>query len=317
LPVEITKEDIERAHRTIATYIHRTPVLHSEFINEIFGCNVLLKCENFQKAGSFKSRGASNAIFQNFELAKEKGVATHSSGNHAQALARAAKYKDVRAFIVMPKNSNPAKIAAVREYGGQIQFCEPTLQAREQTLEKVIAETGAIEIHPYDNPYIIAGQATAAKELIEKVPNLDIIVAPVGGGGLLSGTALACRYFSEGIKVIGAEPEQADDARKSFITKTFVPSVQPTTIADGLRTSLGKITFPIILQHVDNILTVSERSIIFAMKDIWERMKIIVEPSSAVAIAVIKENPEFFKGKKIGVIISGGNVDLHNLPWNE
>jgi threonine dehydratase len=291
--------------------------MQSSSVNLITGCKIFFKCENFQKAGAFKSRGASNALFKHLEKAKKHGVATHSSGNHAQALARVANYAGIKAFIVMPENSNPLKIAAVREYGGLITFCQPTLQAREETLQQVMVETGAIEIHPYDNPDIIAGQATAAKELIEEMPRADMIIAPVGGGGLLSGTALASHYFSQGTPVIAAEPFQANDAWQSFQSKSYIPSVAPNTIADGLRTSLGELTFPIIMKHVDDILTVSEQGIIDAMKLIWLRMKIIIEPSAAVVPAAILEHPEVFKNKTVGAILSGGNADIYHLPWHE
>lgn len=313
----IPLSQIEKAHQVISTYIHRTPIFRSESVNRKFGCQLFFKCENFQKAGAFKSRGASNALFQNLNLAKKFGVATHSSGNHAQALARVAKYSGVKAYIVMPENSNPIKIAAVREYGGIIRFCEPTLQSRENTLKEVITETNAYEIHPYDHPLVIAGQATAAKEMLEDMPRPDCIIAPVGGGGLLSGTALACHYLSSETKVYASEPEQANDAWQSFRSKTFVPSVNPDTIADGLRTSLGQITFPIILRHVDEIFTVKETSIIEAMKEIWLRLKIIIEPSSAVVLAAVMEYPEMFRNKTIGAILSGGNADILHLPWNE
>ena len=313
----VSRFQIEQAHQLIASYIHYTPVFSSESLNNMIGCKVFFKCENFQKAGAFKSRGASNALFYNLELAHKNGVATHSSGNHAQALARVAKFAGVKAHIVMPENSNPLKIAAVKEYGGIITFCKPTLQAREDTLRDVMKETNAIEIHPYDDPLIIAGQGTATKELLEQMPAPDIVIAPVGGGGLLSGTALACHYFATGVHVIGAEPVQANDAWQSFCSGKFVPSVQPDTIADGLRTSLGKFTFPIILSHVNDILTVSEKSIIEAMRHIWLRLKIIAEPSSAVVLAAIMEHPDVFKNKTIGAIISGGNADIHQLPWHE
>jgi len=317
LKPEISRLHIEEAHQRIASYIHQTPVMQSSSVNLITGCKIFFKCENFQKAGAFKSRGASNALFKHLEKAKKHGVATHSSGNHAQALARVANYAGVKAYIVMPENSNPLKIAAVREYGGLITFCQPTLQAREETLQKVMAETGAIEIHPYDNPDIIAGQATAAKELFEEMPRADMIIAPVGGGGLLSGTALASHYFSQGTPVIAAEPFQANDAWQSFQSKSYIPSVAPNTIADGLRTSLGELTFPIIMKHVDDILTVSEQGIIDAMKLIWLRMKIIIEPSAAVVPAAILEHPEVFKNKTVGAILSGGNADIYHLPWHE
>lgn len=295
--------------------MHNTPVLTSENLNRHFGCELFFKCENLQKAGAFKSRGAVNAVFSLEEENTNNGVATHSSGNHAAALSRAAALRGIDAHIVMPENSSVVKVAAVKQYGGKITFCKPNLASREETLKEVIAQTNATEIHPYNNPVIIAGQATAAKELIEEIGAPDIIMAPVGGGGLLSGTALSAHYLGKNTKVIAAEPAQADDAFRSFRAKKFIPSQNPDTIADGLRTSLGSITFDIILQHVDDIVTVSESAIIDAMKLIWERMKIIVEPSSAVPLAAILENQLEHRGKKIGIIISGGNVDLNKLPW--
>ncbi len=281
----------------------------------MFGCEIFFKCENFQKAGAFKSRGAVNAVFSLDEETMHKGVATHSSGNHAAALARAAALRGVDAHIVMPENSSTVKVNAVKHYGGKITFCKANLASREETLEKVIQKTNAIEIHPYNNPVIIAGQATSAMELLAQTNNINIIMAPVGGGGLLSGSALSAKYLAPGTRVIAAEPEQADDAYQSFTQKEFIPSVNPNTIADGLRTSLGNITFDIILNNVDEIVTTSEKAIVDAMKLIWERMKIIVEPSSAVPLAAIMENKFDYRNKKIGVIISGGNVDLKNLPW--
>lgn len=309
------KYEILEAEKRIFGKVHRTPVLTSQNLNELTGCYLYFKCENLQKAGAFKSRGAVNAVFSLEEKLIKNGVATHSSGNHAAALARAAKLRGIEAHIVMPSNSSRVKIAAVEHYGGKITFCEPNLASRESTLEKVIEATGAFEVHPYNHPLIIAGQATAAKELIEEAEKPDIIMAPVGGGGLLSGTAISTKIFSPGTKVIAAEPERANDAWQSFRQKKFVPSVHPDTIADGLRTSLGSLTFPIILDKVDDIVTVSEESIVRAMKLIWERMKIIVEPSSAVPFAAILEEKYSFRNKKIGIIISGGNVDLDNLPW--
>jgi len=303
------------AEKRIFGKVHRTPVLSSQNLNELVGCSMYFKCENLQKAGAFKSRGAVNAVFSLDDSHVKNGVATHSSGNHAAALARAAKLRGIDAHIVMPSNSSKVKIAAVKHYGGKITFCEPNLASRESTLEKVLDATGAFEVHPYNHPLIIAGQATAAKELIEDTGKLEIIMAPVGGGGLLSGTALSARFFSTGTNVVAAEPVQANDAWQSFTQKRFVPSVNPDTIADGLRTSLGSLTFKIIMENVDDIVTVSETSIITAMKLIWERMKIIVEPSSAVPFAAILEGNFNFKNKKIGIIISGGNVDLENLPW--
>jgi len=309
------KKIIIEAAKRIKNFVHRTPVLSSENINSLFNTKIFFKCENFQKAGVFKSRGAVNAIFSLSEDELKNGVATHSSGNHAQALARAALLRNTNAYIVMPENSSKVKIAAVKNYGGEITFCEANLDSREKTLEKIINKTQAVEIHPYNNYKIIAGQATATKELIEDVESLNVIMAPVGGGGLLSGTALATYYFSPGTKVIAAEPLQADDAYRSFYQKKFIPSINPNTIADGLLTSLGSLTFPIICEYVNEIMTVSEESIIKAMKLIWERMKIIIEPSSAVPLAAIIENRKYFENKRIGIIISGGNIDLNKIPW--
>ncbi|MCX6244138.1 MAG: pyridoxal-phosphate dependent enzyme [Bacteroidetes bacterium] len=308
-------EEILQAHERIKPFINRTPVMTSGTLNRILDAEVFFKCENFQKVGAFKARGATNAVLSLDEAVISKGVATHSSGNHAQALSWAASLRNIPAFIVMPENSSRVKVDAVKEYGGIIRFCKPTLAAREETLKEVIAETGAIEVHPYNNMNIIAGQATAAKELLDEVSALSLLLAPVGGGGLLSGTALAVHYFSPHTKVIAAEPEKANDAWLSFTRKEFVPSVNPQTIADGLRTSLGSYTFPIILDHVENIVTVSEESIITAMRFTWERMKILVETSSAVTVAALLEHKVDVKGKKVGVVISGGNVDLDDLPW--
>ncbi|GAP44589.1 threonine dehydratase [Lentimicrobium saccharophilum] len=309
------KASVVEAADRIAPYIHRTPVLTCSTINRMFGGEIFFKCENFQKAGAFKSRGATNAVFQLSDTEIQRGVATHSSGNHAGALALAASRRGIKANIVMPENSSRIKILAVESYGGLITRCKPTLAAREETLKEVISKTGAVEIHPYNDLRIIAGQATAAKEMIEEVNDLDLIMAPVGGGGLLSGTALSARYFGKHIRVIAAEPAGADDAFRSFTSGTFIPSVDPRTIADGLRTSLGSLTFPIIMENVDDIVTVSEEGIIEAMRLIWERMKIIVEPSSAVPLAAIIENKLNISGKRTGIILSGGNVDLENLPF--
>lgn len=303
------------AREKIKPFIHYTPVLRSETFNKLFGTSLYFKCENFQKAGAFKFRGATNAILSLDKESLRRGVATHSSGNHAQALSLAAANAGIRANIVMPENAPRVKVEAVRSYGGVITFCEPTLEARERTLAGLIARTGAREVHPYNDYRIIAGQATAAIELVESIGDPDLIIAPVGGGGLLSGTILACRYFSPGTRVIGAEPEMANDARKSFVSKEFVPSRNPATIADGLRTSLGSLTFPIILAGASEILTVSETGIIEAMRLIWERMKLVVEPSAAVPLGVVLEHPEVFVGKRVGIILSGGNVDLGHLPF--
>lgn len=310
-----TYSDIEQAHVIVQKFAHRTPVLTSSSINKIVGGNLFFKCENFQKVGAFKFRGACNAVFSLTEEEAQKGVATHSSGNHAAALALAAKMRGIAAHIVMPDNSPEIKKKAVAGYGANITFCTPTLEARETTLAKIVAETGATEIHPYNNFNVIAGQGTAAKELIEDAGDFDIIFAPVGGGGLLSGTALSTKYLLPDCKVIAAEPAGADDAFRSFHEKKIIPSINPKTIADGLLTSLGERNFAIILQNVDDIVTVSEEKIVEAMRMIWERMKIIIEPSSAVPLAAILENKMDIKGQKVGIILSGGNVDLGKLPF--
>lgn len=308
-------EDITDSSERIRAYIHRTPVMKSSQLNDLSKASLYFKCENLQKAGSFKSRGAMNACLS---LKKNKllnGVATHSSGNHAQALARAASILNVPSYIVMPNNAPKVKVAAVAQYGGNISFCEPNLASREATLAKVVAETGATEIHPYNNFDIIAGQATACYELIEEMPSPDFILCPVGGGGLLSGTALCSKYFSSKTKVIACEPEGANDAWQSFNSGKLIPSTNPKTIADGLLTSLGSLTFPIIKAFVHDIIIVNEHQIVEAMKLVWERMKIIIEPSSAVAVAVALKEKHLFQNKQVGIIISGGNVDLQKLPW--
>jgi threonine dehydratase len=304
-----TKEDITAAHDRIRAYIHKTPVLTSASIDEIAGCEISFKCENFQKIGAFKARGAMNAALSLPPDSRAKGLATHSSGNHAQALARAAKILNTRSYIVMPKTSPDIKKKGVRAFGGEIYECEPTLQAREETLAEVVSKTGATEIHPFNNYDVIAGQATATKELVEEVGKLDFILAPVGGGGLLSGTALAARYFSPSSVVIAAEPEGADDAYRSLKSGKIEPS-QSNTVADGLLTSLGDKNFPIIKDLVKEIITVSDKEIVHAMRLLWERLKIIVEPSCAVPLAAVLKRKEFFRGKKVGIILSGGNVDL-------
>jgi threonine dehydratase len=310
-----TKEVIEEAAKRISPFVHRTPVLTSSSINNMLGMDIFLKCENFQKIGAFKYRGATNAVLTLTEEEKKNGVATHSSGNHAQALALAAKINGIKAYIVMPENSSVVKMNAVKGYGAEVITCEPNQKAREDTLAKVMKKTGSTLIHPYNNYRIIAGQATAAKELIEEVKDLDVIMAPVGGGGLLSGTALSAHYFSSGSIVIAGEPANADDAYRSMQQGEIVPANPPSTIADGLLTSLGDKTFDIIRKHVKEIITVSEDEIIAAMRLVWERMKIIIEPSSAVPVAAIIKSKERFKGKRIGIIISGGNLDLNKLPF--
>ena len=310
-----SKENIISAAKRIQPYINKTPVLTSATFNRMFGASLFFKCENFQKVGAFKSRGAVNAVFSMEDEVVSKGVATHSSGNHAQALARAARLRNVPAYIVMPRNAPQVKIDAVKNYGGNITFCEPTLQAREETLKQVIKKTGAVEVHPYDNYRIIEGQATCALELIEDAGAPDLLLCPVGGGGLLGGTALSANYFSKKTEVIACEPAGADDAYRSFKAGKLIPSVNPKTIADGLLTSLGKRNFPIMMKYVKDIVTVSDGAIIEAMRLIYERMKIVIEPSSAVPLAVLLENKVNVKGKTVGIIISGGNVDLKNLPF--
>jgi len=310
-----TLEDIKAAHQAIQPFIHRTPVLTSSAISEMAGCQLFFKCENLQKVGAFKARGAANAVRKLDENSKKKGVATHSSGNHAAALARAAKVAGIPAYIVMPRTAPSIKKAAVASYGGQIIECEPTQAAREEMLEQVVQDTGATFIHPYDNIDVIEGQATCALELLEEVQDLDIVMAPVGGGGLLAGTALTTRYLKPEARVLAAEPEGANDAFQSFQTKKRQPSLQPNTIADGLLTSLGEINFEIILSHVEEIITVSDQEIKQAMRLILERMKIVIEPSSAVPLAAVLKHPEKFQGKKVGLILTGGNVDLGKLPF--
>lgn len=305
----ITKHDIEQAHERIKPYVHRTPVLTSQSINEIVGCSIFFKCENFQKVGAFKARGAMNAALQIPADRKSKGIATHSSGNHAQAIARAGKILGIPAYIVMPTNAPQIKKAGVNGYGGQIFECEPNLKSRETTLADVIAKTGATEIHPFNNYQVMTGQATAAKELFEEVNDLDFLIAPVGGGGLMSGTLLAAKFFSPQTKVIAGEPEGADDAYRSMQSGKIEPS-QSNTIADGLLTTLGDKTFPIIKEHVERVITVSDAEIISAMRLIWERMKIIIEPSAAVSFAALLKDKASFHGKRVGIIFSGGNVDL-------
>lgn len=310
-----SKETIENTHERIKPFIHNTPVLTCQAIDEIAQANIYFKCENFQKIGAFKFRGATNALLSLSNEEKQNGVVTHSSGNHAQALALAAKMNDSKAYIVMPENAPAVKRNAVLGYGAEVITCKPTLQAREETSEKVMQETGATFIHPYNDYRIIAGQATSAKELIETTDKLDYIIAPVGGGGLLSGTSLSAHYFSPNTKVIATEPEGADDAYRSFKGKALVPSENPNTICDGLLTSLGTKTFDIILKHVHDIYTTNDEEIIAAMRLVWERMKIIIEPSSAVTLAIVIKNPQVFAGSKIGIIFSGGNVDLGKLPF--
>jgi threonine dehydratase len=276
---------------------------------------IFFKCENFQKAGAFKIRGATNAVFCLEQKEALQGVATHSSGNHGAALALAGTWRGIKAYVVMPENAPTVKQHAVTEYGAEIIFCKPTLEAREEALTDVVTRTGAAFIHPYNDYRVISGQGTAALELCEDISHMDMVMTPVGGGGLLSGTALAVSALSPNTQVIGVEPEKADDAYRSFYAGRIIPADNPVTIADGLRTSLGSLTFPIIRKRVKDILTVSEKDIISAMRLIWERMKIVVEPSAAVPLGALLARTRQFSGKRIGVILSGGNVDLGCLPW--
>lgn len=310
-----TLSDIRAAHRRIKPFVHRTPVMTSVQLNEIFGCQLYFKCENFQKVGAFKFRGATNAVLTLNEDQKKHGVVTHSSGNHAAALALAAKMNATKAFIVMPENAPTVKKEAVAGYGAMITFCKPTLSSREETCWSIMEREGATLVHPYDNFNVICGQGTAALELLEEKEDLDSVVAPIGGGGLMSGTSTCVKGIRKGITVIGAEPLNANDAWRSFKTGILTPSINPTTIADGLLTSLSELTFSIVKEEVDDIFTVHEETIIRCMKLIWERMKIIVEPSSATVLAAVMENRDYFRGKKTGLIISGGNVDLKKLPF--
>lgn len=309
--------DIQTAYTQIKNKIHKTPVLTNSYINSITNSNIYFKCENFQKVGAFKYRGATNAVMNLVKSGYKGIVATHSSGNHAQALALAARENGLKAIIVMPDNSPKVKVDAVREYGAEIVFCESNIAARETTLQKILDEKEAKFIHPYTNFDVISGQGTASLELINEIPNLDIIITPVGGGGLLSGTLITSKELdpNKSIKVIAAEPLMANDAYISFTTKQRVESFTPNTICDGLRTTIGEINFEIMNKYLDDILLAEENEIIAAMKLTWERMKIIIEPSCAVPLAVILKNQKIFSNKKVGVIITGGNVDLDNLPW--
>ena len=313
--IQPTLSDIRASHSRIRPFIHQTPVLSSRLLNELYACELFLKCENFQKVGAFKFRGATNAVLSLTPDEKSRGVITHSSGNHAAALALAARMNGVKANIVMPETAPVVKKNAVAGYGADITFCKPTLEAREETTRMIMEKTGATLVHPYDNFNVICGQGTAALELLDEKGDLDIVVAPVGGGGLLSGTSTCVKGINSGIKVIGAEPLNANDAYISFTTGKLTPSVNPLTVADGLLTSLSELTFSIIKKNVDEIYTAKEESIIECMLMVWERMKIIIEPSSATALAIVKENPSVFRGKKTGLIISGGNVDFRKLPF--
>jgi len=308
-------EDIRRAAQRIRPWAHRTPLLTSATMNALSGATLFFKCENLQRVGAFKFRGAANAVFSLDETSARRGVATHSSGNHAQALALAARLRGIAATIVMPQDAPRVKVEAVRGYGARIVFSGSRPTDRERVLQEVQRETGAEFVHPSDDLRVIAGQGTCGLEILQEVPDLDVIVTPVGGGGLLSGTALAAHGVSPGTRVIGAEPAAADDAWRSFTTGILVPSDNPRTIADGLRTSLGPNTFPIVRARVWRIVTASEPSIVQAMRLVWERMKIVIEPSAAVPLAAIMEGTLDLKGGRAAIVLSGGNVDLDALPW--
>jgi len=314
--MSIDLDRIRAAHERIRSFIRRTPVLTSERLNDASGASLFFKGENFQKIGAFKARGATNAVFSLDDAIAQRGVATHSSGNHGTALARAAKLRGIPAHIVMPSNSAKVKIRAVQSYGAQVVFCEPTEEARQSTCAEVIKKTDATLVHSFENEDVIAGQGTAAMELLEEAADLDVLMCPVGGGGLLAGTAIAAKSMQPEIKVIAVEPANADDAAQSFRAGRRIVTEKKFTIADGLRTNVGEPNFAIIQRYVDDIVTVSEEAIVSAMRTIWETMKIIVEPSAAVPYAAILERVIDVNGRRVGIILTGGNVDLDALPWN-
>ena len=311
----VTYNDIEKAHQRISDHIHNTPILTSKSLDNELGSNLFFKCENFQKTGSFKIRGATNSILQLNDTEIKNGIITTSSGNHGAAVAFIANKIGVSSKIIMPNNTPRNKIENVQRYGGEIFYCEPNIKSREDTLEKMVQKSGGSIIHPYNDEKIIAGQGTAAKELIEKVPNLDAIICPVSGGGLLSGTLLAAKNLKPGIKVFGAEPENADDTYRSILNNKIMSNKTTDTIADGLRAQVGTVTFPIIKENVDKILLVSEEMIISSMYMIWQRLKIIIEPSCSIVLAALMINLNQFLNKKVGLILTGGNYDLKQIPW--
>ena len=311
----VTYNDIEKAHQRISEHIHNTPILTSDSLDNELGLNLFFKCENFQKTGSFKIRGATNSILQLKDTEIKNGIITTSSGNHGAAVAFIANKIGTSSKIIMPNNTPKNKIENVQRYGGEIFYCEPNIKSREDTLEKMIQKSGGSIIHPYNDEKIIAGQGTAAKELIEKVPDLDAIICPVSGGGLLSGTLLAAKNLKPGIKVFGAEPENADDTYRSILNNKIMSNETTDTIADGLRAQVGTVTFPIIKENVDKILLVSEEMIISSMYMIWQRLKIIIEPSCSIVLAALMLNSNKFLNKKVGLILTGGNYDLKQIPW--
>jgi threonine dehydratase len=307
--------DVVAAYDRIAAHVHRTPVLTSRYLNELTGAELFFKCENFQRAGAFKARGASNAVFGLSDEQAARGVATHSSGNHGTCLSYAAGRRGIPCTVVMPRTAPQAKKDAVRAYGGVVVECEPSTTSREAVFAEVVAKTGAEFVHPYNDPRVIAGQATCSRELLEQVEGLDAMVAPIGGGGMISGTCLTLSHLAPGIKIYAAEPEQADDAARSFKAGHIIADDAPVTVADGLKVPLKDLTWHFVKGHVTDILTASEQEIIDAMRLTWARMKIVIEPSCAVPLAVILKNRDVFAGKRVGVIITGGNVDLDKLPW--
>lgn len=310
-----TYDEVLAAHERIKPYIHETPILTSRFLNDLTGAELFFKCENFQKAGAFKVRGACNAVFGLDDETAAIGVATHSSGNHALSLSYAAGQRGIPVTVVMPRTAPQAKKDAVIGYGGTIVECEPSTSSREAVFAEVVAASGAEFVHPYNDPRVIAGQATCSKELLSQVDNLDAVIAPIGGGGMISGTCLTVSTLAPNIKIYAAEPLNADDAARSFKAGHIIADDAPDTVADGLKVPLKALTWHFVSNHVTDILTATEDEIIEAMKLTWKRMKIVMEPSSAVPLAVILKNPELFRGKRIGVIITGGNVDLDSLPW--
>ncbi len=310
-----TLDDVLAAHERIRPYIHETPVLTSRIIDEAAGAQLFFKCENLQKAGAFKARGASNAVFSLTDAQAARGVATHSSGNHGTCLSYAAGRRGIPCTVVMPRTAPQAKKDAVRGYGGRVVECEPSTSSREAVFAEVVAETGAEFVHPYNDRRVIAGQATCARELIAQVPDLDAVIAPIGGGGMVSGTCLTLAGLAPHIAVYAAEPEQADDAHRSLKAGRIIADDAPVTVADGLKVPLKDLTWHFVRHHVADILTVSEAEIVAAMQLIWKRLKIVMEPSSAVALAAVLKNRPVFANKRVGVIITGGNVDLDALPW--
>jgi threonine dehydratase len=310
-----TYDDVLIAHKRIKPYIHETPVLTSRFLNDLTGAELFFKCENLQKAAAFKVRGACNAVFGLTDEEAKKGVATHSSGNHALSLSYAAGQRGIDVTVVMPSTAPQAKKDAVIGYGGTIVECEPSTSSREAVFGEVVAQSGADFVHPYNDPRVIAGQATCSKELINQVEDLDIVIAPIGGGGMISGTCLTLSTIAPHIQIYAAEPVNADDAARSFKAGYIIADDAPNTVADGLKVPLKELTWHFVKNHVTDILTATEDEIVAAMKLIWLRMKLVIEPSSAVSLATILNNPEIFKGKRVGIIITGGNVDLDKLPW--